>query len=384
MVARRSLRAAPVTPSIHGGSASVSRLFLRWEQCGGDRPGWERAEGDYEERGIQRDVRDTTADSTRSRRACSIGCVLSLAAPLSSLPLYTPLLSIRPPHSSLLSRHGHSRTTILLADAHTHGFRCVERGGETERSEPAQGERTPRSLARSATVRSSAEQLCSLSRLGSPLMFFVWSGIPVARPVTTYSPNPVPRDSPGARTNYPTNSHIDSRESLSTREPDLGAYRYIESAGSLTYRAVNLPADKQRAPQRDATPDVQMEQGANGAYVPFAPKPQHPNFTTTNNVLGAERPQRFVTEEYRSGGNNRHTALAQLAERAPVCVCVVLTSTGGSRTLQLLVSLPVCFRYYPRAHTWTNQFSGGNYRSYGLSTQKDEVRVHRVEFFSTP
>ena len=34
------------------------------------------------------------------------------------------------------------------------------------------------------------------------------------------------------------------------------------------------------------------------------------------------------------------------------------------------------------AHTWTNQFSGGNYRSYGLSTATDEVRVHRAEYFS--
>lgn len=135
----------------------------------------------------------------------------------------------------------------------------------------------------------------------------------------------------------------DSRESLTTREPDLGAYRYIESAGSLTYRAVKLPADQRKEATPNvaaAAPDVEMQRGADGAlYVPFKPKPQHPNWTTTNNELGAERPQRFVTEEY---------------------------------------------RYYPRAHTWTNQFSGGNYRSYGLTTQKDEVRVHRVEFFSTP
>jgi hypothetical protein len=123
----------------------------------------------------------------------------------------------------------------------------------------------------------------------------------------------------------------DSRESLTSRQPDLGAYRYIESAGAVTYRAVNLPADDQHPQQRSPLPDVTMVMGANGLHVPYEPRHQHPNFTTTNNVLGQSKPQRFVTEEY---------------------------------------------RYHPRAHTFTNQFSG-QYRSFGLSTQKDEVRVHR-------
>ena len=130
----------------------------------------------------------------------------------------------------------------------------------------------------------------------------------------------------------------DSRESLSSREPDLGAYRYIETAGAVTYRPVNLPAEQQRPTVRAPLPDVTMVMGANGLHVPYEPRKQHPNFTTSNNELGATKPDKPVTEEY---------------------------------------------RYYPRAHTFTSQFSGGNYRSYGLSTQKDEVRVGR-EFFSTP
>lgn len=87
-----------------------------------------------------------------------------------------------------------------------------------------------------------------------------------------------------------------------------------------------------RPQQREPLPDVEI-----GA--PHQPRQQHPNFTTSNNEFGSQQPQRLVTEEY---------------------------------------------RYHPRTHTFTNQFGGGSYRSFGLSTAKDEVRVHRVEFFSTP
>lgn len=241
-------------------------------------------------------------------------------------------------------RHGHSRPTILLAHAHAHWIRCVP-----EKRVASVNARGERALGRRQRAHRPSVHSCVFDRLRLALAFFSLSGIPVARPVTTYSPNPVPRETAaGARTNYPTNSHIDSRESLATREPDLGAYRYIESAGSLTYRAVNLPADKQRATQRDATPDVQMEQGANGAYVPFQPKPQHPNFTTTNNVLGAERPQRPVTEEYRSGhtegtrrstrkGGLRASALGRarfpLRSSDPVVLCVCSPPLCSDTTL---------------------------------------------------
>jgi hypothetical protein len=114
----------------------------------------------------------------------------------------------------------------------------------------------------------------------------------------------------------------------------------------VQYRPVHVPGEEHRpATQRAPLPDIQLEVGADGvARVPHRPRQQHPNFTTTSNEHGAVSPQRAVTQEY---------------------------------------------RYYPRAHTFTNQFSGPNltvlnYRSYGLSTAKDEVRVHRVEYFSTP
>jgi hypothetical protein len=174
-------------------------------------------------------------------------------------------------------------------------------------------------------------------RFFSPTHTLSGSGIPVPRPVTTYQTNPL-NTTYTTRGNFPTNSHLDSRET-EPRELPLGAYRYIETAGAVTYRPVNLPGGKTRPPQREPLPDVKMEMGANGLYVPHEARQQHPNFQTTSNTFGAEKPQRFVTEEY---------------------------------------------RYYPRAHTFTNQFTGGNYRSYGLTTAKDEVRVHRVEFFSNP
>jgi len=165
-------------------------------------------------------------------------------------------------------------------------------------------------------------------------------GIPVPRPLASYSPNPVPA-AYSTRTNYPTNSHIDSRVSLEVREAPLGAYRFIETAGAVHYRPVHVPGEEHRPPtQRAPLPDVTMVQAADGTlHMPHEPRAQHPNFTTSNNELGAIKPARPVTQEY---------------------------------------------RYYPRAHTFTNQFSGGNYRSYGLSTAKDEVPVHRVEYFSTP
>jgi hypothetical protein len=138
-----------------------------------------------------------------------------------------------------------------------------------------------------------------------------------------------------------TPTHSDSRESLSTRDPPLGAYRFIESAGAVTYRAVNIPSESHRPPAQNAPlPDVHMERGADGIMrVPHRPRQQNFNYTTTSNELGAVPPQRPVTDEY---------------------------------------------RYYPRAHTFTNLFGGGSYRSHGLATAKDEVRVHRVEYFSAP
>jgi len=178
-------------------------------------------------------------------------------------------------------------------------------------------------------------------RFFSPTHTLSGSGIPVARPLSSYTPNPVPDPLVVHRSNYPSNSHIDSRESLSERPPPLGAYRFIETAGAAAYRPVHLPGESHRpATQRAPLPDIELERGADGVLrVPHRPREQHPNFSTTSNAHGSQPPERRVTQEY---------------------------------------------RYYPRAHTFTNTFSAGNYRSYGLTTAKDEVRVHRVEYFSTP
>lgn len=149
----------------------------------------------------------------------------------------------------------------------------------------------------------------------------------------SYTPNPVPHGLAAPRSNYPSNSQLDSKESTSPpREAPTGAYRFIETAGAVSYRPVKLPGAEQRPTAREPLPDVQLQQGADGVMrVPYAPRVQHPNWTTSSNELGKQKPERFVTQEY---------------------------------------------RFFPRAHTFTNQFPAGNYRSHGLNTAKDEVRVH--------
>jgi len=185
----------------------------------------------------------------------------------------------------------------------------------------------------------------------APTHTITGSGIPVPRPLSTYTPTPATQ-LPTGRTNYPTNSHLDSKDSAD-REPPLGAFRYIETAGAITYRPVKLPGEqvKQNQAQLSPLPPTSSPGARAAAEAAIASlesqkalgaralvRNQHPNWTTTNNEIGARQPERFVTEEY---------------------------------------------RYYPRAHTFTNTYGTvGNFRSHGLNTHMDTSQVQRVQFFS--
>jgi hypothetical protein len=86
-------------------------------------------------------------------------------------------------------------------------------------------------------------------------------------------------------------------------------------------------------------PDIKMVVGPNGQLsAPLIPRKVHPNFTTSSQTLGSLAPEVDARQQY---------------------------------------------RFFPCSSTFTNQFSAGNYRSYSLSTAKDEA-PHRVEYFSTP
>jgi hypothetical protein len=173
----------------------------------------------------------------------------------------------------------------------------------------------------------------SSSYLPSPSRRVTGSGIPESVPISTYRPyvkSPVPIPRP----NYPTDSFTHSRESnirttiltnlpqttsRSSSDAPLAATAFDEKGKDLGLKNI---VDR-TARDESLIPDVKLPKDANGKIVmpPHQPKSQSLLYRTTSNQFGLEQPEVYCTQE---------------------------------------------FRYFPRAHNFTKNWTG-NYKSWGLA-----------------